>query len=341
MNIADLPPPPPGSNLSIVAESDGVVITLRRERFAGLVEVGIFLTLAMLVLFNLTNAVVPWFRGDPANAMGVYAVPYLFGLVLLVILLVKIGKLAYERKDGAIFFISPTRFAVATCGIIANRGFVWPRQRLRHIAAWQGLRVALTDGQRVLLLKERKTAELIFVAEVARFVLKLNPEPVLGPDELAVTYQGAFWGEPQEAVLHVKAGSMSLRHPLADTAHLRFMAGGSLLRSWWFSGAIPLLPDDVICRLETEGNCRLEIAPEQVRACKGSGGMPRIDLAPLGRVFTLSYDLNDCQPTRLPSYSVDFRLTLRCDDPEALPRALARFWGARENDSPSDSSPAR
>jgi hypothetical protein len=331
MNLADLPPPPPDSNLSVAAESDGVVITLRRERFAGVVEAGVLLTLALVVLLILLpNAVGPWFRDDSARDMWHHSGPFLFWLILPVGMLVHYGKQAYARADGAIFFISPTRFAVATTGIFRNRDCVWPREQLWHIAAWQGLRIATSDGQRTILLMERKTEEVVFVAEVARLLLNLNHEPPLGPNDLAVTYQGNFWNDPEDAVLHVEPGWLSLRHPLADSAHLRFRTGGSVFRCWWFNAAIPLSPDDLICRLETEGNCRLEIAPAQVLASKGSGGMPRIDLAPLGRVLTLSCDLNDCQATRLPDRSEDLRLTLRCDDPEALPRALARFWGNRE-----------
>jgi len=323
MNLADLPPLPPGSRILIESAADGIKLTFPQR--AGPLDYTILLlsTVGALIVAH-------WFIGELISAPGLAPTPFFLGMVTLGGLLHAWTRI-FDPESIVIMRIAPGQLFVELQGVFRTTKHTWERAQLRTVGAWRGLHIQTRgESTKVVLLKRRESAEQRYVAGLIRDILGILPQQTYGPSDLAVTYTGAFWDEPEEGVLHVEPGRMTLAHPMASKPHLKFMAGGGLFRCWWFNATIPLSPDDLLCRLETEGTCRLEIAPAQVLACKGSGGVPRIDLAPLGRVFTLSCDLHGCQATRLPHRAEELRLILRCDDPEALPRAVARFWGNRE-----------
>lgn len=334
MNLADLPPPPPDSNLTLAAEGDGVVITLPKATgSAGLSDIVVFTGMLLFVLC----VPLPWFlralfADPPPRANETSANTYGVLLVLTLLVLVPMGKRILERERGAFVFINASRFAVGTFGLFGNRDYIWPRERLRSIAAWQGLHIRSTDGRQVVLLKKRDPLEVRYVAEVARLVLQLPEQAGHDSVDLVVTFEGTFWQEPEEGLLQVAPGCLTLAHPFASKPHLKFVASDSVFCHWWFGfgATIALSPSDLLCRQDGAGNYRLEIAPANVLGGKGTLERPRIDLAPMGRIFTLSFDLDHCHTTRLPAQREPFRLVLHCADPEALPRAVARFWGNEE-----------
>ena len=336
MNLADLPPVPPKLSIQIEHTPDGVTIVLPRRWD---ITVGLDLLIGGVVLALFTGFQLyrladhgrrqDSFRATAPPNMGRSIAPWVLLLVGSAILVRGIVRSRKLMRSGLIR-IDPERLLIDDRGLILQRRHAWKQAQISGIAAWQGLRVRLSDGSQITLLPDRDPGELRYVVAVARQSLHIPQEHASDPVDLIVTYRGTFWDDPEDGLLHVEPGRLTLAHPQARKPHLKFVSGDGLIWHWLASQTMILSPNDVVCRLEEEGNCRLEIAPVNVLGGKGPRGKPRIDIAPLGRVFTLSMDLEECHATRLPSKREEFRLTLRCDDPEALPLAVARFWGNRE-----------
>lgn len=237
----------------------------------------------------------------------------------------------YRQSRGAIFEISRDRFSVWAPGFVFFQRLCWRREYVRAVAAWKGLQIADTSGAITTVCPYHSLEQLDSLAVLLRQLLNVPEDLPCRAGGLSVRYTGTFWDEPVPGVLNVEPGRMSLRHPLDPQPHLYFRSAATSRSPLHFS--VPLSESDVNCRVLEHGTICLRIAPRDAR-CRFDGGQPQI------RVGLLSLLLSDSRISLDPGTTpkshflrdedTDFYVTIWCQDSEALPRALARFWGSQE-----------
>src|SRR5262249_6958798 len=158
-----------------------------------------------------------------------------------------------------------------------------------------GLQLCILSGWHTRqFFGERDREELEWLARVLREGLGVPEQPLPGPDEIAVAFALEGWEDTQRGFLHVVPGEMFLRHPFSPGFHYRFLAGVEsilrLRRTIYPGTSVTLGPSDASCWVGPDGRSALQIKPTGTR----------------------------------------FVLTVWDDGQEALPRALARFWGSKE-----------
>ncbi len=165
----------------------------------------------------------------------------------------------------------------------------WPRRDVKAVGAWNGLWVVAWGRQG--MMQERDGEEVAWLALVLRTVLGVPGSEPPGRHDAAVEIDLPKYRARMPGILRVARGRMTLRHGVADRPVLHFVARprGPLLpvQPVWSGRTLALAPDDLSCRPAEPRGSVLEIEPT------GSG----------------------------------FVLRLWSEDPDALPRALARFWG--------------
>jgi hypothetical protein len=317
--------PPPASRIAIDQRGDCTVISLKGAPFAELWPDWLFLVLFITAglgsaMFWLVSRVG---EGPPSEACGFVI---LAGLWLFIAL--ALGTRLYRRSRCAVFEITHERLTIAAPGVVFFQRLRWRRDRLSAVAAWKGLQIADTSGAVTTLCPYHPLEELAWIAHLLRQLLNVREELPCLLGELPVHYTGSFWDEPVPGVLRVEAGRITLRHPLDPWPHLYFRSAGS---ARW-PGSIPLSESDFNCRVLEHGMMCLCIAPRDVH-CRLDHGRPQIRIGLLGWMLSearISLDAGITAKRRLLAEDRDFHLTIWCQDSDALPRALARFWGSEE-----------
>jgi hypothetical protein len=212
-------------------------------------------------------------------------------------------------------------------GIVRTIRRTWPRGQIRAITVWQGLRIA-TGSKNEEVLAGRDGKELEWIAAVLQRILQVSGDLSARWNDVRVTFTGTFWDEPVLGILHVEPGEMTLGRSLATTPHLKFRATEDTFLNWWSSDAVMLSNSDVICRKQENGVVCLQIDPANVSCGFRSGHVPYLNFGPLSLTKLLPRDMTDKE--RISWSESSLRLTLWCDDPEALPKALSLFWGDRD-----------
>jgi hypothetical protein len=183
------------------------------------------------------------------------------------------------------------RLTVRLPGLVRPRLRTWARHQLAAVGVWNGLWV-VSGREKRCLFQDQRDDELRWVAGVIRSALDVPGELPPGPGELRVLCQGSHWPDPEVGLLRVRPGSLAVSHSFSDRAHLIFRAGKDVLVYQTFRRGLPvnmvLTPVDMTCRVAEDGSTCLCLAPSRSR----------------------------------------FTLTVWCDEREALPQVLARFWGA-------------
>jgi hypothetical protein len=239
------------------------------------------------------------------------------------------GRLLFKKSLSATVLVSGEQLVVLAPGDQTHR---WDRDALAAIAAWKGLQIAERSGKNTGLFLEWDMNELTWLAEVLRRVLQVPEEQPPGPGELAVAFSGTFWDEPTAGLLRVEQATLTLRHPFDREPFLSFRLGTGV-RSWIAPNAVPLAETDIICRREEDGSACLRIAPTGATCYFRSTGQPEVRFS-LGPFLheSVALEAGTSPKRRTMAHGQDFQMTIRCADNEALPRALAQFWGNEERD---------
>jgi hypothetical protein len=177
-------------------------------------------------------------------------------------------------------------------GFTFARGSRWPRSTIARIGAWQGLWV-VARGKRNRLLAERNDEELLWVAAVLRQYLRVPKWMQEAVDEIPVTMEDSIFNAPTPGFLRSRPGELRVRHAFAAFPWYRFRAAkGS------YVSLVQIVRSGGISRLSpVDLTCRIE---------------------------------SDGSALRITPSGSSFQLTARCKEPEALPKAVARFWAASE-----------
>jgi hypothetical protein len=237
-----------------------------------------------------------------------------------------IGASIYRQMASCRMELTSTELRFTKPGFFEQRHVVLKTADIVAIGAWEGLRVADKTGRITQLLEERSLPETESVAAALRS--QLNVPDTLSPsqNEVAVTYVGTFWDSPVTALLSVRPGEMTLRHSLASKPHLRFRSGAVYPNT--VHDAITLSEADARYGTGVDGRTYLDIAPRDVRCSMREDGSPKLDIGLVGNWgVSIVLPLGISSVTSFAQPKPDFTLRLQCDDPEALPRALVRFWG--------------
>jgi len=189
------------------------------------------------------------------------------------------------------FLVTPERLRVEARGIISPQSWVWERKDIEAIGVLHGIWVAA--GERTGLLEDRDPQELHWVAEALRQLLRVPESAPPGNNELAVFFDVAKILVQTPGLLRVEKGKMTLRHGFANKPRLDFVARP---RNPVFSFQPVWL------------GMALKVSPDDL-SCRthDDGSELRVEPAGCGLVFHVT-----------------------SDDPEALPLAVARFWGNTE-----------
>jgi hypothetical protein len=188
-----------------------------------------------------------------------------------------------------IFTATKEELCLSYRGFLLFRGWRWPRSSISGIGAWKGLWVVAL-GKPYRLLTERNADELLWVAAVLRKALRVPEGRPETRDEIPVTFEDSIFKDPMPGFLRSRPGELRVRHVFALFPVYRFRAAKGRYVFWLQkvrSGKSSLVwPVDLTCRIEEGDGSALQITPS------GSS----------------------------------FRLTAWCDEAEALPKAVARFW---------------
>jgi hypothetical protein len=327
--IIDLENPRPGSRIAIDQRGDCTVISLKGAAFAELwpdwLSALMAVALGLAFLFLMIAIIV---KGASAGSLV-----WLFGFAAIGILFAfapePMTKL-YRQSRSAMFEISRDRLTVAAPGFVFFQRLRWRRECVRAVAAWKGLQIADTNGAITTLCPYHSIKELDSLAALLQQILNVPEELPCRAGELSVRYAGSLWDEPVPGVLSVEPGRMSLRHPLDPEPYLRFRSAAT--SPWPIHSSILLSESDVNCRVLDDGTMCLRIAPRDARG-RFDRGEPQIRVGLLSALLSdgrLTFDAGTT-PKRYFLFHEDtsFYLTIWCRDSEALPRALARFWGSQ------------
>lgn len=266
-------------------------------------------------------------RYSRPNPATFWAKIVLFGILFLVVLLIWI----LQARRSAVMSVAGDRLHLEIAGFLGTTRRTWQRKQIRAIAGWQGLRIA-SRNKNETFLADRELHELEWIGHVLRQAL-LVPGVMPAPGgDIPVTYMGTFWNWPIAGLLHVEPGEMTLSHSLASTPHLKFRATDTASLNWWGGDAIMLSNNDVICRTQENGAICLQIAPANVMCGYRSGDTPYLNFGPLALTKFLPQGIT--HKKKIAWFKSNLQLTLWSDDPEVLPKALARFWG-NQSDEPN------
>jgi hypothetical protein len=195
--------------------------------------------------------------------------------------------------------LAGNRLVVEVSWTLRPRRWEWGLHQVTAVRVAKGVRIDSADGS-VTILADRQQATLTWVTWVLNRALAAAPAEPSGevlpqPGELEVTFATRPGLPPARGFLRCGPGEWTLRYDFLKTPQYEFFAapGWSPAAVWraWRTGACPLAPTDVSCRVEADGTAAVQVE---------RSSWPRV------------------------------ALVVWCDDKEALVTALARFWGARE-----------
>ena len=195
---------------------------------------------------------------------------------------------------------TPEQLIAGRSYLFLRRRWTWDRGDLRGIRATErGLCICDTRAEVLLFARAdpRDAEDFAWMARVSRQYFGLVGNPA-GPDEIPVFFAdmtGTAENDSRPATvrsgfLGVAPGTLTLRDEFGEEVPRYSVAVQDGELFVSLSHKIPLKAIDTLCRVEDDGRAVLQIVPTH------------------GNLFW----------------------TIWCDEPDALPRALARFWGAAE-----------
>jgi hypothetical protein len=216
-------------------------------------------------------------------------------------------------------------------GLISRSNVTFPRNRVRAVAPWGKLYIALDEGQTEHFLRGWDWNDLQELSDVLCRTLSIPEHMPVGPDEIAVRFSGPFWPKPVPGVIHAEPERLTLRHSLVQTPFLIVAArSSSVLGISLRRTVIRVDSDEVACKVDEAGAATLRIAPEGLKCLvgfpDGTGSLTRFGIPQVTGWPS--------QVRRLPKRKIDFIATIWCEDATKLTSALARFWGAGEKPGP-------
>jgi len=226
--------------------------------------------------------------------------------------------------------VTDDRLTIVNRWPFARRRRQWPQSALRAIGVWQGLRV-VTDASNDCFFANWDRTQLAWAGAVLCQVLRTPADLPPGAGEIRVSYRGGFWDKPQNGLLCARPGCLQIRHSLARQPHLVFRAHKGLTAFVKQAGSLYLLPTDMTCRVDDIEGTYLDIYPQDV-FCEMSEGRPWLRVGSLGRFLfdRVNLPIGVMDTRAFAARGSPFRLTVWCNDPETLPRALEQFWSGKE-----------
>ncbi|MBY0528084.1 MAG: hypothetical protein K2R98_32105 [Gemmataceae bacterium] len=210
--------------------------------------------------------------------------------------LIGVGTIVHRLRCRGEFVIEGHCLTLRVIGPATAWRRDWGPGTVCSIQVKEGLRIRDAVGE-VCLLAGREASVLWWVAAQLRRLLSCNESAPAAPGELRVTYDGTGVHGPIPGFLRVVPGRMMLRDPFAERLPLQFIAdsGEELMR--WLRRRLGLSgvyvsKEEIICRIQDDGATSLQVS---------QSGLER-------------------------------EFTIWCEDPEQLPRALERFWGANHDE---------
>ena len=223
-------------------------------------------------------------------------------LLLVMPLVCGIGGLASYLWAGCPhteLTLAGNRLVVEVSWTLRPRRWEWGLHQITAVRVVKGVRIDSADRS-VTVLADREQAALTWVTWVLNRALISDPGEPPGEvlpqrGELEVTFASRPGLPPARGFLRSGPGELAVRHDFLKAPQYEFFAAAAWTPAvvWraWRSGAYPLAPVDVSCRVEADGTAAVQVE---------RSSWPRV------------------------------ALVVWCDDKEALVTALARFWGARE-----------
>jgi hypothetical protein len=210
---------------------------------------------------------------------------------ILLVILMLWTVAALERAEG---IVTPEALRVTYRNVVRSRTWQWRRPEIEAVGVWGGLWV-VAAGKRIRILRKWKGAELPWVGDVVRRTLSVPESVAPKAGELAVVFDAPGCPNRTPGILQVSPGRMTLRHGFATHPPYRFRATerGPLFPVQLVrpGRTLVVIPQDIICRPNDPEGSVLQMEPTGSR--------------------------------------VVFKVW--CDDPEALPLAVARFWGSDDH----------
>jgi hypothetical protein len=281
---------------SAVLEQNGDELTLTLQpvgfrKGTDLALLAVLIVGAFAPIVPVAWGVTDFVRGRPTDLAPPWGVPQ---LALYEPLLFYLGYyLLNKALRKPVFTATKEELCLSYRGFFLFRGWRWPRSSISGIGAWKGLWVVVR-GTPYQLLTERNADELLWVAAVFRKALGVPERRPETLDEIRVTFEDSIFKDPMPGFLRSRPGELRVRHVFASYPIYRFCAAKGEYVFWpqnVSSGSSSLIwPVDLTCRIEDGEGSALQITPS------GSS----------------------------------FQLTAWCDEPDALPRAVARFWVGNE-----------
>jgi hypothetical protein len=291
MNGPELPTTPQGSRLIVKQFADGIEITRPPVGWRGVLTRRPFLFLFLLVLIWL-------FRNAQSNLQSptdalLEADEPLFAAISLLLVFVFWGSvLSIVTIVIATLTARRLRLQATPEQLIAGRSYLFLRRRW----TWdRGDLRGIRATERGLCICDTRAEVLLFARADPR-----DAEDFAWMARVSRQYFGLV-GNPagpdeippatvRSGFLGVAPGSLTLRDEFGEEVPRYFVAVQDGELFVSLSHKIPLKAIDTLCRVEDDGRAVLQIVPTR------------------GNLFW----------------------TIWCDEPDALPRALARFWGAAE-----------
>lgn len=291
MNVPELPTPPAGSLVVVSEIPSGLEICFPAPGWRiGRKRIRGSIICLSLCAVLLAVLIIPGLN-DPVGSV------FMFGFYGSGLLFYPIDTLLRSQRR-IVVRMSSESLQIQWNGLLRRQTWQWAAGELQSIhIREERLCVRNTRAERKLFRLEDPELRwnTVWLVNILREFFHLAVDRPR-PGELAVTYADLSGreelaperGEVLQGHLSVAAGRLALRDWFADTPTFTFRVAQEGDAFRSMSKGIPLLPMDVLCRVTDDGATVLQI-----------------------------------MPTRM-----NLSLMVWCDDPEVLPRALARFWGA-------------
>ena len=290
--MPEIPPPPPGSRVTLRQGPEGLVFHFPRTGFlrAGVGPPGAVFLLSIFyggLFFGMLALKGPDLDLLP---LGCSLSPF------VLILVVTLAQWIANAQEEAECIVVPGGLRIVYRKYFYPRFLEWHRSEIEAVGVWSGLWIGAA-GRKTCLLSKWNGAGLIWAGHVIRCVLNVPESVAPKPGELAVSFNAPGYPQQSPGILQVSPGRMTLRHGFAafPPYHFRRLSGSSVFPVPFVKPGrtLKVIPQDLSCRQGDPKGSVLQIEPTGSR-----------------RIFTMW-----------------------CEEAEGLPRAVARFWGGKDEDN--------
>jgi hypothetical protein len=317
MANVDFPRAPVHSSWRVQDRSEGIQLVFQRRSFTWW-----WLGLLLLGVLALRLAFV-WAR-EPGERLTDPRIPF-FVAFIFTVTGSGVFYATYWNSRSASVTVGGKVLVILEPRWVGSWRHIWNCADIQAIADWQGLQITERSGRTTRVLTHSTPAELMWLAEVLRRAVQVPEELPATEREVSVRYTGPFWPQSRVGFLLAEPGKLTLRHSFDRAPYLCFALKGAL-REWVAPNAIPLEEHEITCRPQKDGGMALEIAPTEATCRMGKDGLPEIRFKLFGPILYESVSLDSRTTIEIP-HERPFQITIWSADEEALPRALAHFWG--------------